>query len=78
MTIALTLPEPTPGDWVGAIVDKHELAGTEMFRVQLRGRGQAAIERSWFNSRAEAFAFALDRADRRCLPLFDLTGGDAD
>ena len=78
MTIPLTLPEPTPGDWIGVIVDLHELAGTAMFRVQIRGRGQVAIERSWFDSRAEAFAFALDRADRRHLPLFDLTADEAE
>lgn len=76
--IALTLPQTTPGDWVGAIVDQQEIAGTIMFRVQIRGRGQVAIERSWFNSRAEAFAFALDRADRRHLPVIDLTGGELD
>lgn len=76
--IALTLPEPTPGDWIGALIDRHEIAGTEMHRVQIRGRGQVAIERNWFSSRDEAFAFALDRADRRCLPLIDLTGGDVE
>lgn len=78
MTIALTLPEATPGDWIGALVDKHEIAGTIMYRVQIRGRGQVAIERSWFASRDEAMAFALDRADRRCLPVLDCTGGEVD
>lgn len=78
MTIALTLPEPTPGDWIGALIDRHEIAGTIMHRVQIRGRGQVAIERNWFDNRAEAFAFALDRADHRHLPVIDLTGGEVD
>jgi hypothetical protein len=76
--IALTLPHPTEGDWIGALVDSHEIAGTSMFRVQLRGRGQSAIERSWFTSRGDALAFALDRADRRHLPVIDLSGGAVD
>lgn len=78
MTIPLTLPEPTPGDWIGVILDQHEIAGAPMWRTQIRGRSQVAIERSWFDSRAEALAFALDRADRRHLPLFDLCGGEAE
>lgn len=76
--IALTLPPVTGGAWIGAIVDKHEIAGTIMHRVQIRGRGQVPIERSWFASRDEAFAFALNRADRRHLPVIDLCGGEED
>lgn len=76
--IALTLPPPTEGDWIGAIVDKHEIAGTVMHRVQMRGRDRGAIERNWFASREEAFAFALDRADRRRLQVIDCTGGEAE
>jgi hypothetical protein len=76
--IALTLPEMTPGDWIGAIVDRHEIAGTTMHRVQLRGRDRGAVERNWFANRDEAMAFALDRADRRHLPVLDMTGGEAE
>lgn len=76
--IALTLPEVTPGDWIGALIDRHEIVGTVMHRVQIRGRGRGAVERNWFHDRAEAFAFALDRADRRHLPVIDMTGGEAE
>lgn len=76
--IELHLPPQRPGDWLGAIVERHEVAGVPMFRVSIRGRGQAAAERSWFYDRGEALAFAVDRADRRCLPLFDLTGPEPD
>lgn len=76
--IALTLPPSTEGVWIGALIDRHEIAGTTMHRVQIRGRNGGAIERNWFASREEAFAFALDRADRRHLPVIDCTGGEAD
>lgn len=69
----VTLPPLKLDTWLGGKIDRHELTNTAMFRVQIRGRGKGAIEQNWFLDRTEAYAFTLDRADQRGLPMIDLT-----
>ncbi len=72
----LTLPE-IPGAWLGVRLQGHEIAGTAMWAVTIRGRGGQYVERTWHNCEAVALAYACNAADSRHLPLFDLRDGEA-
>lgn len=73
----ISLPD-IPGSWLGVRLEAHDLAGTAMWSVTIRGRGGQYVERTWHNCEAIALAYACTQADSRHLPLFDLRdGGEA-
>ncbi|WP_234180337.1 hypothetical protein [Sphingopyxis sp. NFH-91] len=69
---ALDLPAPRDGDWYGVLIDEHDIAGTTMTAVTIRGRRGQRAERRWFDDGGIALAWASTQADARHLPLFDL------
>lgn len=76
--IEVNLPHPPRGNWPGVVLEQHQMFGVTMWRVCVRGRSDGSASRNWFTTRQAALAFALDRADRRHLALFDLCGGEED
>ena len=74
----VALPDFPAERWPAVYVDAHEFAGRTMYAVTVRSRAGIRPERDWFADADQAYAFGLAQADRRALPLFDLTepGGD--
>ena len=71
---AFTFPPMRPGDWRGALLEKHEITGLSVWSVSVRGR-DGSSRRRWYWQEAHAFAFALDQSETRRLPFFDLRDG---
>ena len=74
----LDLPAPRGGNWVGVLLDEHEIADTKMVAVTIRGRSAKRSERRWFDDAGIALAWASTQADSRALPMFDLRSPDTD
>jgi len=76
--IPVHLPAPRDGAWLGVMIEPHAVAGAAMIAVTIRPRAGQPIERKWFTYDAAALAWALDQADSRHLPLFDLRDNEAE
>lgn len=74
--IPVDLPPKRSGHWIGVVIERHNIAGTPMLAVTVRGRGGKPTERHWNADEAHAMAFAVHQADLRALPLLDMRGGD--
>ena len=74
--IAIELPAPRGGTWLGVMVERHDLGGLSMLAVTIRPRAGQPTERTWHGEDAAALAYALSQADARQLPLFDLRDED--
>lgn len=72
MMAALELPAPRGGNWIGVMIERHDVAGADMVAVTIRGRAGQKHERRWFTDGSIALAWGLSQADSRHLPLFDL------
>lgn len=72
----ITLPY-IPGAWLGVRLEAQSVAGSAMWSVTIRGRGEAYVERTWHTDEALALAYACNQADSRHLPLFDLRDPEA-
>jgi hypothetical protein len=68
----LDLPAARGGDWIGVMLEEHEVAGTGMSAITIRGRAGQKTERRWFSDGGIALAWGLSQADSRHLPFFDL------
>lgn len=73
--IRVELPPMRGGNWLGVAIEAHEIAGTTMFAITIKGRAGQPITREWFRCEATALAWALSQADSRGLPFFDLRDG---
>lgn len=78
--MAIEAPPWAEGTWPGIIVERHTVCRCELFSVTIRPRRRrkARTDRDWFIDQDAAVAFALQAADRRGLPMFDLRGGEVD
>lgn len=76
--IPVNLPAPRDGAWLGVMIERHDVATFSMLSVTIRSRAGQPIERRWFTYDAAALAWALDQADSRHLPLFDLRDNEAE
>lgn len=76
--IALDLPAPRDGAWLGVMIERHDIASAPMIAVTIRPRAGQPIERKWFSYDEAALTWALDQADSRHLPLFDLRDNEAE
>lgn len=72
MMPALEMPAPRGGNWIGVMIEQHDVAGASMVAVTIRGRAGQKHERRWFTDGKIALAWGMSQADSRHLPLFDL------
>lgn len=72
------LPAPRGGNWIGVMIERHDVAGTNMVSVTIRGRAGQKHERRWFTDGRIALAWGLSQADSRQLPLFDLRDAESE
>lgn len=73
---AIELPELPRASWLGVIVERQELAGTEAWAVTVREGFNRTPRRRWFPDRTLALLHGADQADANGLPLFDRTVGE--
>jgi hypothetical protein len=78
MMPALELPAPRGGNWIGVMIERHDVAGADMVAVTIRGRAGQKHERRWFTDGNIALAWGLSQADSRHLPLFDFRDAEAE
>lgn len=74
---AFDLPPVRNGDWLAVTLEPYESAGVTVWSVTIKGRS-GSPRRRWFGIEAHALAYALDQADSRHLPLFDLRDHEAE
>jgi hypothetical protein len=60
------------------MLETHDVRACAMTGVTIRPRAGQPIERRWFSYETVALAWALDQADSRHLPLFDLRTSEPD
>lgn len=76
MMPVLELPAPRGGNWIGVMIERHDVAGADMVAVTIRGHIGQKHERRWFTDGNIALAWGLSQADNRHLPMFDFRDVD--
>lgn len=69
----IQLPALGKAAWLGVIVERADIAGTEAYAVTVREGFNRQPRRRWFPDHRLALLHAADQADATGIPLFDRT-----
>lgn len=74
----IALPTLRTTDWRCCFVERIEMAGSSFWIATVHGDFGATPTHRWYANRAEALAYAAERAEKYGLPLFDFSADGAE